>query len=72
MLALFQGSNQIDGARGLRRIVILEAALDLTLVDNIKVVSLVSLMEHILARIHLHHLQPINELQLVVLVKSLE
>ena len=72
MLTLFQGSNQIESARSLRRIVILEATLDLTFVDNVEVVALVSLMEHVLARVHLHHLQPVDQLQLVVLVESLE
>lgn len=71
MLSLVELPDQLefDGTVGLLDFT---ATLDLALLDDIEVLALVTLVEHILVLVHVHHLESINQLKFFVLLQRLK
>ena len=71
MLSLGQGTHFVEGGVTVGQL-FLEATLDLTFFNDVEVVTLVALMEDILARVYLLHLKTIDQFKFVVLLETLK
>jgi len=72
VLTLCQIPHDLKRWRILLVVIFFETALDLTFVDYIEMVALVALVEDEVARVYLHKLETVDQLEFVVLVQASE